>query len=149
MRLPEIAYRFLYPKDVSGPTFELESVFLTGSGTAASLTVDMTGVPIDRVLCVTNMQVSFLPGVGGQFLRGAIFGTTPGGVVFNIIQSKFPGTDDLREDINWDGEIYIGGSGIDNPILSALGVKDDAIVSSTVHFSVFGVVIPRGNIAPF
>ena len=149
MRLPEIAYRFSISPDQAGPTFELAPEFQTISGTTVSLTINVTGVPKDRVLCLMNIQVSLKPTGGEAVTRAVVLGQSPSGILFNIHQEVFAGVADQREEMNWQGEIYIGGSGRDGTIYTCQGIFDGAIQSNTVDISTFGVVIPRGNIAPF
>lgn len=149
MRLPEIAYRFSIPPGQAGPTFELCPRLLNVSGTAAVITANVDGIPKDQVLCLTNLQATFIPGATEAIDRGGFFGTSPSGVVFNIHNEMFAGTADAREEMNWSGEIYIGGGGRDATIVSCVATFDAAVAVGSNIFSIFGVVIPRGNIAPF
>jgi len=149
MRVPEITYRFLYPKDVSGPTFELFTEFVQVAGVAAELSLVTRGIAKDKVLCLTNLQLDLRPSGGESALRGACVATTPGGVAINLVQDNFPSDADQRQSINWSGEVYVGGMGAANGSISATGTFSGAVQSGSLFLSVFGVVIPRGNIAPF
>lgn len=149
MRLPDICYRFSVATDQSGPTFELCPRFLNVAATTASVVANLTGIAKDRVLCITNLQASFIAGGTEALTRAAFFGTSPAGVVFNIHQERFAEVADQREHMNWQGEIYIGGGGRDQTIVTCEAIFDGAVNNNSVIFSIFGVVIPRGNIAPY
>jgi len=149
MRLPELCYRFLYPKDTSGPTFELDPMQLDTAAAAASQTITFTGPAKDRVFVLTNVQMDLTPGATQSAIRALLSGITPGGLAFNIVQESFLVDADERRQLNWQGEVMIGGSGVENTILTAIGQFSAGVASNALGVAVFGYVIPRGNIAPF
>lgn len=149
MRAPEITYRYLYPKDVSGPTFEVFTHSESVSGTAANIASTARGIPQDRVLVLTNAQVQGVP-TGTESLTQLLFtGTTPSGVIWTIARDDFTGAAAAEGALNWSGEAYLGGGGAAVTILDATARFDAAVLTKTIRFSAQGIVIPRGTIAPF
>jgi len=149
MRVPELVYRFLYPKDVAGPTFELCPRTTTTAATSNVILVAFPGPSMDRVLCLTNIFIRADPGATQAAIQLLAFLTTPGGLDVNIAGINPDVSADTIQTLNWSGEIYIGGGGSDSTILTMSGVFDAGVASNSVSASFFGVVIPRGTIAPF
>ncbi len=149
MRVPEIVYRLARAPASSGPLFELFSRRESASASSTAVSNVITGPPKDKVLVVTNMTVDMDPGAAQSVIRVVFSGVTPGGLVFQIAQVGLVAVADLRTGFDWQGEVAIGGGGIDNTILIADTVYSAGVAANATVLSVFGYVIPRGNIAPF
>lgn len=149
MDAPDVTYKFLYPKDVSGPTFELESVFNSLTLTAASATFSYLGVAKDRVFIVTAVTISGIPTGTESCIRLNAAGITPGGVVFNFLEENFVAVAAQRQSANWQGAVYIGGSGAQNEIVRISASFSAGVLTKDLRSNIHGIVIPRGNIAPY
>jgi len=146
--VPEICYRFIYPKDTAGPTFEIMTRDVDNAATSATVTISITGVPKDRVLVLQNVNMFADPGAGQAVVQQILSGFTPAGLQFTIARTAKAAIADLNDNLNWQGAVYLPGLG-DGVILSALTVYDAGVASNALTFSMQGVVIPRGNSAAF
>jgi len=146
---PDITYRLARPPASSGPLIELFTAHLGASGTSAGLQVLIPGIAMDRVLVLTNVAVVAAPGLTQAPLRIVVEGRTPSGVQFGITRQSVAAVADLRHDLNWSGEVMIGGGGTDTNIIICDTTFDAGVASNSMVISAFGYVIPRGNIAPF
>jgi len=149
MRAPDITYRFSLPIATSGPTLELFAKRTAFSNTNANIVANITGPAKDRIFVLTNLNLELIPGATQSVVRGRVDGRTPGGLVFSIANIHFAGTADERQEINWQGEIYIGGAGMDIEILLGAAQFSAGVASNTIEISAAGFVIPRGNVAPY
>ena len=150
MRPPEITYSFSVPKDTSGPPIELMSRRQSAAVTTQNVTLTFAGIPQDRILVLTNVNLVVTPGAAEQLLHMAVQGFTGAGQVFNIAAETPTTSDGHREVLNWSGEIWFQGRGQDQTILQAL-YNYDALgaTNNTMTFDFAGFVIPRGNAAQF
>lgn len=149
MRPPEITYRFSVPSDTAGPTLELYTRNLLVSASAASVTTPLNGPAKDRTLVLTNVSVQAVPGATQSADRMRISITTPGGAGVDLATFNPTAVADIRRDLNWTGEVMIGGAGMDNQIIEANCVFSAGVAANILVINVCGYVIPRGNIAPF
>jgi len=146
---PEIAYRYIYPKDIAGPTFEILSRLLSTTGAATTLEVNITGIPKDRVLVLGNVTIE--GGPGGALVCTALDlrGVTGAGLDFPIKQVTTQLGNSLDQNLIWTGSIFIPGSGEGNNSLRARAFFSAATSTNSLSVGVHGVVIPRGNSAAF
>lgn len=149
MRVPDILYRLSRAPGALGPLVELFVRRQETSASATSVSSAITGVPKDKILIVTNLSMDLSPGAAQQIIRCVMSGRTPGGQVFAIKQLGFTEVDAFRTGMNWQGEVSIGGGGTDASILLFDSVWDGGANANQQVVSVFGYVIPRGNVAPF
>lgn len=149
MRLPEILFRLSRAPGSAGPLIELFSRRLVATASSTAVTASLAGPAKDKILVLTNATLGVDPGAAQAFTLLKISGRTPGGLTFQIIEEGQAAVADLRDGLNWEGEIMIGGSGVENTSIIGEGVFDAGVASNKIVLSVFGYVIPRGNIAPF
>lgn len=149
MRAPEISYRFTTAVNTAGPTLELFSRSVTVAAADNEFTADITGPGVDRILCLTNIAVEAIPGGALSVTRMRINAFTPGGLEFAIATDAVPAVASLRQELNWQGEVYIGGAGVTTRILAASVVFSANTSTNNIRISVFGFIIPKGNIAPY
>lgn len=149
MRFPELTYLLARDPASSGPLLELFSARATNSASSASVSVSFNGPAKDKVLIVTNISIDLNAGTVQQILRCVISGRTPGGVIWGIHQEGFTEVDAFRTGMNWQGEVAIGGGGVDRSIIIVDSVFDGGANANALTAGVFGYIIPRGNIAPF
>jgi len=146
---PDIAYKFAQFTDTSGPTVEIYSRFLVGTATAAQVTVSFNGVAKDRVLVLTSVVVAGIPTSTETIDRLNVSVVTPSGVSLAIIEANFLDVATQRRSYTWVGQVYIGGAGVDVAMINFTGNFDAAVASKSIRCSAHGIVIPRGNIAPY
>jgi len=149
MRAPDITYRFSVPSDTGGPTLELYSRTLTVTASSAEFTATLTGPAKDRALIVTNLNVQAGPGATQSVTRLSLVGSTPAGASVAIETDMPTAVADIRRNLNWQGEVMIGGGGVANVILTASVVFSAGVAANFIVISAYGYVIPRGNIAPY
>jgi len=150
MRPPEITYSFSVPKDVSGPPIELMSRRQSVSQTTQNFVLSFVGIPIDRILVLTNANIVVTPGAAEQLLHASVQAFTGAGQVFNIASLTPDGTDGQRESLNWSGEVWLQGRGQDEILLQTQFNYDATGATNNVStFDFAGFVIPRGNVAQF
>ena len=113
------------------------------------MSVSINGPAKDKVLIVTNVSVDLDPGALQQIVRCVLSGRTPGGVIWGIHQEGFTEVDAFRTGMNWQGEVAIGGGGVDRSILIIDSVWDGGANANALTVGVFGYIVPRGNVAPF
>jgi len=148
MQVPEIAYRYIYPKDVSGPTFEILTRVLAGAETGDPI-INFTGIPKDKVLVLTNVAMLANPGATQACTFIGLSGFSSAGAIFDIKVETFPADADENQTLNWDGAVYIAG-GVEGQVNLRFSAAFDAGVNSnTLDANFNGVIIPRGNIAIF
>jgi len=149
MRAPEISYRFQYPKDVSGPTFEIVARTLSTSASSLTIQNDVFEVPKDKVFCLSNVSMIANPnatnGVVNMVL--SIFSAAQSRV--QLMNLEFPATADAEETLNWQGEVYMLGGGAGTVSLRFYFEFDDALAANQAVANWNGIVIPRGNAAAF
>jgi len=149
VKAPEITYRYIYPKDIAGPTFEIMTRADTLSASSTSLNDDVLGIPKDRTLVLTNVAVHADPGATFSVLDIQIVGFTGAGLVFSIALVEFVAVADQQQTLNWQGEVYLQGRGIDQAILRLHSTYSSGAAANLQSFGLHGIVIPRGNAAAF
>jgi len=149
VRAPEITYRFQYPKDVSGPTFEIVNGTESGSASALTITLDVQNIPKDRILCLSNITMIANPNATNGVVNLVASIITGAQQRIQIINEEFPATADAEETMNWQGEVYILGGGRDTTALRFFFEFDDALAANTAVASWAGVIVPRGNASQF
>ena len=148
MRAPDIAYSFVQPKDVSGPT--LESTHRTADNSVTSTVVlggTLQDLPVDRAFVLTNASALALPGAAQGVVQLRIVGTTPALNVFDIFQERFLMTAGKAETAVWQGELIILGGGQGVVQVQWQGNFDAGANANRVIGSFSGYTIPRANIA--
>jgi len=149
VRAPEITYRYIYPKDIAGPTFEIMTRANTLSSSSTALNDDVLGIPKDRTLVLTNIAVQANPGAGFSVGDIQIVGFTAAGLVFVISWQEFTAVADLEQSHNWQGEVYLQGRGIGQPIVRIHSAYSSGAAANVQTFGLHGIVIPRGNAGAF
>jgi len=149
VRAPEITFRYQYPRDIAGPTFEiLARTFDTGLTSATSLVLTLVGVPLNKILVLTNANIEAIPGTAQQIDEMGVQATTQAAQTWNISTAKLELADTIEAALNWQGEVYIQGRGND-PCVRMFGVFDGGVNDNRLFCSLHGIVIPRGNAGPF
>jgi len=145
--VPDILYRLARAPASTGPLIELFSVRATASSAATTVSANLAGVPIDKILILTNLSIDLAPGAAQSVIRTVLSGQTPGGLIWTIAQLGFVAVADFRQGFNWQGEIAIGG-GTGAALLSD-SVFSAGVAANAVTLNAFGYVIPKANVAPF
>lgn len=149
MRAPDITYRYVYPRDIAGPTFEVlaRSFFLSSAATNVSQSLSL--INKDKIFVLNNIAIQADPGATQALLDLRVSAFTPAGAEWNIIRFRAAATADLIESFNWSGEVYVLGRepGIVN--VRVVGLFDAGVNANNVDVSLHGIVIPRGNSANF
>jgi len=149
VQAPEITYRYIYPKDVAGPTFEIVTRSLALSSAAIPLVINFTGIPKDKILVLTNAAIQANPGATQAVVLIALQGFSSAGAIFEINVDLFVPDADVPRTMNWQGAVYIAG-GVEGANNVRLAVDFDAGANAnSINLSFTGVVIPRGNAAIF
>jgi len=132
-----------------GPTIETLARQEALAGTAASLTIDFSGLAKDKLLVLTNVSGRLQPGTAQFVVSIQVGGFTAAGARFDIFRNGFPATDDLDAWYNWQGEIMVRGRGGALPTLRATAVFDAGVANNQVAFAYNGYIIPRANVAEY
>jgi len=149
MRVPEIVYQLARSPQSTGPMLELFAARAFSAVASTTVSALINGPPKDRVLVLTNVTVDLNPGATQAITRVVISARTPALFVYAIAQIGFDAVADLRTGFNWQGEVAIGGPGVDIRSIIVDCVFDAGVNTNGVTANAFGYVIPRGNIAPF
>lgn len=149
MHTPDITYRYTYPKDIASPTMEIMSRAGSVIDNAASITVPVTGVPSDRILVLSNIVIQATPGALESVRDLQIFATTQAGLNFVLAWRELVAVVDQKQTLNWAGEVWVQGRGIENTVVGCFGEFSGAHAGNSVSFGLQGIVIPRGNVAAF
>lgn len=148
MFAPDITYRYIYPIDSAGPTFEILSRVLNNTDTSGTIVVELTGIPKNKVLVLSNASLFADPGAAQTLLTMDLSGLTAAGALFPIVTGA-PDVVAKRQALNWSGAAYIPGRGDTDPSLRLTAVFDLGVAGNFAQMSVHGVVIPRGNASSF
>jgi len=147
--VPDIAYRFIYPKDTSGPTMELFAQNFFESDTDASIVININGIPKDRALIISNVTMNGQPGAAQTIDRLTCAMFTHAGVGFNIVDA-FPllaATE--RAALNWAGEAWaLGRGGAETTVRFTAGFNAGVAINS-LGVGVSGFLVPRANLSVF
>jgi len=149
VRAPPITYRYIYPKDVAGPTLEGFVRHRTVVAAATQIEQFVTGIPKDRILVLTNVCMECAPGAAQILENIAVQGFTSAGLQFNIALERPDPTVSADRVLNWTGEVWITGRGEGVNSMRLNSVYDLGVANNTTTFTVFGFIIPRANVAPF
>lgn len=149
MRAPELTYRYIYRIDTAGPTFEVLARVFNASGAATLVSINLTGVPKNKVLVLTNVTALSNPGATQAVTAITISMFTSAAAQVNVVQETFPVDADENQTLNWQGEIFIPGRGGTFPSVGMSSSYDAGVASNICGFALQGVIIPRGNIATF
>ncbi|MEA3482769.1 MAG: hypothetical protein U9R65_12545 [Pseudomonadota bacterium] len=147
MRVPELVYQFQRPLDAAGPTFELYQRELAATFNGVQVRAALSNVPKDRVLVISNVHVRSVRGGVVGITRIVINGTTNAGRVITIKNVDFVPAVGGSANLDWQGEVQLLGGG---PLISTIFADtffDAANAANGTTISVFGIMIPRGNIA--
>jgi len=149
MRVPDLLYRLARAPGSLGPLIELFTKRVDASASSTTVSSNLTGLAKDKILVITNITADLDPGATQAVIRVVIQARTPAGVTFAIAQRGFAAVADLRSGFDWQGEVALGGRGVDVASIFLDGVFDAGVNANATTLSVFGYVIPRGNVAPF
>jgi len=149
MKAPDITYRYLYPKDVSGPTFEIVSRNDGGAVTATSRTFTFAEIPKDKVLVLSNFMSTATPGATQAVTSITLSAFTSSGQEWTIVGQSFVVAADVVQTLAWDGVVYVAGREPGAANLRMVGTFDAGVASNAINFNFHGFVIPRGNAAIF
>ncbi|MEE8609034.1 MAG: hypothetical protein V3S55_15630 [Nitrospiraceae bacterium] len=149
MRAPEITYRYLYPKDVAGPTFEVLIRALNFSDTATVVPILFTGIPKDKILVLTNAMLQADPGATQACTRLTLSGFSSAGALFDIAGVSPDANADEVITLNWQGELFLSGGVEGQSVVRANAVYDAGVAANRIDLSFHGIVIPKANVAIF
>jgi len=149
VRAPDITYRYIYPIDVAGPTFEVIARTLNAADTATLVSNNLRGIPMNKVLVLTNVTCFTNPGATQGVTAITVSMFTSAGAQINVASEQFVVVADQNQALNWQGEVYIPGRGEGNSSVGFSAQYDAAVNSNSAVFHLQGVVIPRGNVATF
>jgi len=149
MIVPEIAYRYIYPKDVAGPTFEVFSREVIVADTSTGVSIAITGISKDKILVLSNVILVATPGATQAVGTMNIQGLAGSGSPFDIQHRVTVGTADLVETMEWQGQVFIPGRGEGDTNFTLTVTYDAGVASNSFFGGIHGVVIPRGNAAVF
>jgi len=149
MRAPGITYRYSYPRDTAGQTFQPLYRHISDSDTATLVTASFAGIPRDKVLVITNVCVECDPGAGQSCTNIVLRAHAPAGIAFNIAMNFFAAAADESRSLNWDGEIFLVGNARDQINVRAFGIFSSGVAANLTTMSLYGVVIPLANVGPF
>jgi len=147
--VPDIAYRYIYPKDTSGPTLELYARNAFVTDTSASITINLDEIPKDKCLIISNATINGVPGATQTIDRLQLQGFTHAGVGFNVVD-VFPvaaAAQQVAE--NWQGEVWVLGRGDAGVSFRVIATFNAGVNANSVGLGVTGVLIPRANLSVF
>jgi len=149
VKAPEITYRFQYPRDVAGPTFEVLHRVQNADASSTSVALQLSIIPKDKILVLSNISIQAIPGAtqACEDIRFSAF--TPAALEFNISRFVAAGTADTSVAFNWQGEVYIHGRADNANNVQAAAIFDAGANSNGIRVTFSGIVIPRGNAALF
>jgi len=148
VRVPEIAYRFSWPTDTSGPTFQVIARDFNVSTAAVTITHSLTGLAKDRVLVLTNASLYATPGATQAVVTLQLYAFTGAGMQHQVMRESPLQVADQIESMNWQGEIFIQGRGVSTN-LWLIATFDAGVNANRLQAGFDGVVIPRGNTAAY
>jgi len=149
VRVPNICYRFIYAIDVAGPTFEAIARTLTVADTATIVAINLTGIPKNKVLVLSNVTCFANPGATQGVTAITVSMRGAQGAEVNVASEQFVVVADQNQRLNGQGEIYIPGRGEGNASVGFSAQFDAGVASNQGIFHLNGVIIPRGNVATF
>ena len=149
MLVPDIAYAFTRPTDTAGPTFEILSRQQQLSTAAILVELFLTDIPKDRVLVLSNVAMRADPGSGQGVDELVIQGVTQAGLIFDIKTQFIDGANNIRFNLDWQGEVFIQGAGAGNTTLRAFALFSAGAAANLFQASFHGVIIPHGNVGAF
>ncbi len=149
MRAPGITYRYIYPKDVAGPTFEIVAISFNQPGTLATIINNFQGVPKDKVLVLTNAVLIAVPGAAQTIDDIHLDYFTGAGQQIQAMREQPAAAAAQSVTMNWAGEIYLNGRGAGITSVSMAAVFNAGVASNRLVSSISGIVIPRGNSSLF
>ena len=149
MLVPDIAYAFSRPTDTAGPTFEILTRQEQISTAALLIEILLTDIPKDRVVVLSNVSMRADPGSGQAIDELAIQGVTQAGLNFDIKSQFVDLANNIRGNLDWQGEVFIQGAGDGNTTLRAFALFDVAAAANLFQCSFHGVIIPHGNVGAF
>lgn len=149
MRAPNQAFQFVSNKDVAGQTFEIISRTFGLADTDAGAEFIIDGIPKDKILVLTNVSMQARPGAGQHIVDMAVQGITAAGLIFDIATERPLIDADQSRSLNWQGEVYIIGTGSGNRTVRLVWTYDAGVASNASNAGVHGIVVPRGNSASF
>lgn len=148
MRVPDIAYRFLWPIDTSGPTLETITRNISQASAASILDQTITGIPGDKILVLTNAFIAAEPN-GAQGCVEMHMSVFTGAGSETIFAQRFPTTGTGAEEVlNWSGEIWMRGRDPGGASMRFHTTFSGAL-ANVMRGAIQGFIIPRGNVAPF
>jgi len=149
VQAPGITYRYIYPKDVAGPTFEILSREFNTATTAANITQTLQGIPKDKVFVLTNITAQLSPGATQSVVRMRIQGFTGAGATFDIFALNPLGSADEEHIGVWQGSVYLPGRGENLDTVAMIANFSAGVNANGATFALHGIVIPRGNSSAF
>lgn len=149
MRAPEICWHFAQPKDTAGPTFEVLAREFDLTGLLLSISLALVGIPKDKILVLTNGSIMCNPGAAQTVTLMELSGFSAAGLRVEIAQQRPEAVVAQDRTLNWAGEVYLMGRGDGEATVRMSGTFDANANNNTLEGFLYGVVVPRGNAAPF
>lgn len=131
------------------PTLELISRDISKTESAVSVVTEFVTLAVDRLFILTNISGKVEPGATQDTTGLIVQGFTGAGAPFNIFRLVFPGTTDLDEAFNWQGEVMMRGRGREMPTLRATAAFNSGVAANQLEFFFSGYIIPRANVAEY
>jgi len=147
--VPELAYQFIAGTDTAGPTFQIFSHHEARSTGLVIVDILISNIPKDRILVLNNASMRSDPGVGQNCIELALQGITQAGQNFRIFAFDAPGTADVIEALNWQGDVWIPGGGDGRDSVRIFGSFSSGANANTITVGLHGKIIPRGNAGAF
>jgi len=146
---PDITYRYLYPIDSAGPTFELVIRELNETAGATLVEVELIGIPQNKIFVLGNISMTAFPGATQSCTSLQLAGFTSAGARVLISQKRFVAVAGVIQELNWDGQVWLTGRGAGAITVQMSAVFSAAVNDNQIVTGLFGVVIPRGNAGAF
>lgn len=149
MDAPDLTYRYIYRRDTAGPTFEVFNRSLSSSAASANTTIDVAGIPKDRVLVLTNAVMRGAPGATQSCKELLVAAISVAGIETWLRYESFADDADENKGLNWKGAAYIQSRGPDENSILLRFVYDAGVNANGQLAFLHGIIIPRGNVAAF
>jgi len=149
VRAPNITYRYNLPIDLAGPTIQTFSRSIFTSASATTITLSIEGVPKDKILILSNAVSEASPGAAQSCTTQALRGRTVAALAFTIdLNTPVPVADQAIAH-NWQGEVWVAGAGENATTVELITVFSAAVAANRADLHLFGLIIPRANVAIF
>jgi len=148
MRAPPQTYQ-MGEASFRSPTLELISRDISETASATSVVSSFSELAVDRLLILTNISGKLEPGATQGTTGLIVQGFTGAGAPFNVLRLVFPGTADLDEAFNWQGEVMMRGRGRAMVTFRGTAAFSAGVAANQLEMYFSGYIIPRANVAEY